>query len=147
VRYHQFNKVTYRSNKPARGNFEAWFKFYAAIYDDLQDEKHINQLRKNAGMATTRSYGFQNMQIVQNATSTNANDDFMQLNSSNQRYNSSFQNPRFQPQPRSQIYQIQKSSPNPNASKEEVRAYRRTNNLCFYCGNANHQIQNCSAKQ
>jgi hypothetical protein len=28
-------EVTYRSNKPARGDFEAWFKFYDAIYDDL----------------------------------------------------------------------------------------------------------------
>jgi hypothetical protein len=88
-------EVTHRSNKPARGDFEAWFKFYDAIYDDLQDEKYINQLRKNAGIATTRPHGSQNMQIVQNATPTNANDDPMQLDSSNQRYNSSLQNPRF----------------------------------------------------
>jgi hypothetical protein len=51
-------KVTYRSNKPAKEDFEAWFKFYDAIYNDLQDEKYINQLRKNAGIATTRFYGF-----------------------------------------------------------------------------------------
>jgi hypothetical protein len=51
-------EVTHRSNKPAKGDFKAWFKFYGAIYNDLQDEKHINQLRKNAGMATTRFHGF-----------------------------------------------------------------------------------------
>jgi hypothetical protein len=82
-------EVIYRSNKPAKGDFEAWFKFYNAIYNDLQDEKHINQLRKNAGIATIRSHGSQNMQIIQNAISTNANDDSMQFNSNNQRYNSS----------------------------------------------------------
>jgi hypothetical protein len=83
-------EVTHRSNKPAKGDFEAWSKLYNTIYNDLQNEKHINQLRKNAGIATTRSHGFQNMQIVQNAISTNANDDFMQLDSNNQHYNSSF---------------------------------------------------------
>jgi hypothetical protein len=140
-------EVIHRPNKPAKGDFEAWFKLYDAIYNDLQDEKHINQLRKNAGMVTTRFHGSQNMQIIQNAILTNANDDLMQFNSNNQRYNLSFQNPRPQPQPRLQIYQTQKSAPNANASKKEVRAYRRTNNLCFYCGNANHQIQNCPAKQ
>jgi hypothetical protein len=88
-------EVTHCPNKPAKGDFEAWFKLYNAIYDDLQDEKHINQLRKNAGMATTRFHGSQNMQIVQNAIPTNANDDLMQLDSNNQRYNSSPQNPRF----------------------------------------------------
>jgi hypothetical protein len=87
-------EVTYRSNKPAKGDFEAWFKFYGAIYDNLQDEKHINQLRKNAGIATIRSHGSQNMQIVQNAIPTNANDNPMQLDSSNQRYNLNSQNPR-----------------------------------------------------
>jgi hypothetical protein len=88
-------EVTYRSNKPAKEDFEAWFKLYNAIYNNLQNEKHINQLRKNAGMATIRFYGFQNMQIIQNTISTNANNDFMQLDSSNQRYNSSPQNSRF----------------------------------------------------
>jgi dipeptidase len=58
------NEVTHRSNKPAKEDFKAWFKLYNAIYNNLQDEKHINQLRKNASMATTRSHGFQNMQIV-----------------------------------------------------------------------------------
>jgi hypothetical protein len=87
-------EVTHRSNKPAKEDFEAWFKFYNAIYNDLQDEKHINQLRKNAGITTTRFHGSQNMQIVQNAIPTNANDDLMQLNSNNQRYNLSPQNPR-----------------------------------------------------
>jgi hypothetical protein len=86
-------EVTYRSNKPAKGDFEAWFKFYGAIYNDLQDEKHINQLRKNAGIATIYFHGFQNMQIIQNAIFTNANDDFMQFDLSNQRYNLSSQNP------------------------------------------------------
>jgi hypothetical protein len=51
-------EVTHRPNKPAKEDFEAWFKFYNAIYNDLQNEKHINQLRKNAGIITTRSYGF-----------------------------------------------------------------------------------------
>jgi hypothetical protein len=37
-----------------------------------------------------RFYSFQNMQIVQNAIFTNANDDFMQFDLSNQYYNSSF---------------------------------------------------------
>jgi hypothetical protein len=76
-------EVTHRSNKPAKKDFEAWFKFYNAIYNDLQNEKHINQLRKNAGIIIIRFYGFQNMQIVQNAISTNANDDFMQLDLNN----------------------------------------------------------------
>jgi hypothetical protein len=31
--------------------------------------------------------------------------------------------------------------------KKEIRAYQRTNNLCFYCGNANYQIQNYLVKQ
>jgi hypothetical protein len=88
-------EVIHRSNKPARGNFKAWSKLYNAIYNNLQDEKHINQLRKNAGITITRFYGFQNMQIIQNAISTNANDDPMQLNSNNQRYNSNPQNFRF----------------------------------------------------
>jgi hypothetical protein len=87
-------KITHRSNKPAKEDFEAWFKLYNAIYNDLQNEKHINQLRKNAGIATTRSHGFQNMQIIQNAIPTNANDNFIQLNSNNQRYNLNFQNSR-----------------------------------------------------
>jgi ABC-type polar amino acid transport system ATPase subunit len=87
-------EVTHRSNKLAKKDFEAWFKLYNAIYNDLQNEKHINQLRKNAGIATTRFHGFQNMQIVQNIIPTNANDNFMQFDSSNQRYNLSFQNPR-----------------------------------------------------
>jgi hypothetical protein len=87
-------EVIYRSNKPARGDFETWFKLYGAIYNNLQNEKHINQLRKNAGIITTCSYGSQNMQIIQNAIPTNTNDDFMQFNSNNQRYNSSPQNPR-----------------------------------------------------
>jgi hypothetical protein len=141
------NEVTHRPNKPARGDFEAWSKLYGAIYDDLQDEKHINQLRKNAGMATTRPHGFQNMQIVQNTTPATANDDPMQLDSRNQHYNSSPQSPRPQPQPRLRSYQTQNISPNANASKEKIRAHRRTNNLCFYCGDANHQVQNCPAKQ
>jgi hypothetical protein len=51
-------EVIYRSNKPAKGNFEAWFKLYDAIYNDFQNEKHINQLRKNAGITTIRFYGF-----------------------------------------------------------------------------------------
>jgi hypothetical protein len=80
-------EVTYRSNKPAKGDFKAWSKLYNAIYNNLQDEKHINQLRKNAGIATTRFHGFQNMQIIQNAIFINANDNFMQFNSNNQRYN------------------------------------------------------------
>jgi hypothetical protein len=58
------NEVTHRPNKPAKGDFETWFKLYDAIYNDLQDEKHINQLRKNAGMAITRPHGSQNMQII-----------------------------------------------------------------------------------
>jgi hypothetical protein len=87
-------EITHRPNKPAKENFETWFKLYNAIYNNLQNEKHINQLRKNASIATTRSHGFQNMQIVQNAISTKANDDFMQFNLNNQRYNSSPQNPR-----------------------------------------------------
>jgi hypothetical protein len=37
------------------------------------------------------------MQIVQNAIFTNANDDFMQLDSNNQRYNSNSQNLRLYP--------------------------------------------------
>jgi hypothetical protein len=74
-------EVTYRSNKPAKKNFKAWFKLYGAIYNNLQNEKHINQLRKKASMATTHFYSFQNMQIIQNATFTNANDNFMQFNS------------------------------------------------------------------
>jgi dipeptidase len=82
------NEVTHHSNKPAKEDFKAWSKLYNPIYNN-QNEKHINQLRKNADIATTRSYGFQNMQIIQNAIFINANDDFMQLNSSNQRYNSS----------------------------------------------------------
>jgi hypothetical protein len=82
-------EVIHRPNKPARGNFEAWSKLYNAIYNNLQDEKHINQLRKNAGIITTRSHGSQNMQIIQNAIPTNANDDFMQFDLNNQRYNSS----------------------------------------------------------
>jgi hypothetical protein len=85
-------EVTYRSNKPAKGNFEAWSKLYNVIYNNLQDEKYINQLRKNAGIITIRSHGSQNMQIIQNAISTNANDNSMQLNSNNQRYNSNSQN-------------------------------------------------------
>jgi hypothetical protein len=28
-------EVTHCSNKPARGDFEVWFKLYGAIYDDL----------------------------------------------------------------------------------------------------------------
>jgi hypothetical protein len=38
-------EITHRSNKPAKGDFEAWSKLYGAIYNDFQDEKHINQLR------------------------------------------------------------------------------------------------------
>jgi outer membrane PBP1 activator LpoA protein len=49
-------EVIHRSNKPAKKDFEAWFKLYNAIYNDLQDEKHINQLRKNASIATTCSH-------------------------------------------------------------------------------------------
>jgi hypothetical protein len=79
-------EVIYRPNKPAKEDFKAWFKLYNAIYNNLQNEKHINQLWKNAGIITTRSHGFQNMQIVQNAIFTNANDDHMQFNSNNQRY-------------------------------------------------------------
>jgi hypothetical protein len=82
------NEVIHRPNKPAKENFEAWFKLYNSIYNDLQDEKHINQLRKNAGIATTRFNGFQNTQIIQYIIPTTANDDFMQFNSNNQRYNS-----------------------------------------------------------
>jgi hypothetical protein len=70
-------EVIHRSNKPAEEDFEAWFKLYNAIYNNLRNEKHINQLRKNAGIITTRFYGSQNMQIVQNAIFTNANDDLI----------------------------------------------------------------------
>jgi hypothetical protein len=80
-------EVTHRLNKPAKKDFKAWFKLYNAIYNDLQDKKHINQLRKNAGIATTRSHGFQNMQIIQNAIPTNANDNLMQFDLNNQYYN------------------------------------------------------------
>jgi hypothetical protein len=76
-------EVTYRFNKLAKKDFEAWFKFHNAIYNNLQNEKYINQLRKNAGIATTRFYSFQNMQIIQNAIFTNANDDFMQFDLNN----------------------------------------------------------------
>jgi hypothetical protein len=97
-RYRVFNElateVIHRSNKPAKEDFEAWSKLYDAIYNNLQNEKHINQLRKNAGIATTRFYGSQSMQIIQNVISINANDDPMQLDSNNQHYNSSPQNSR-----------------------------------------------------
>jgi dihydroxyacetone kinase-like predicted kinase len=89
------NEITHRPNKPARKNFETWSKFYNSIYNDLQNEKHINQLRKNAGITTTRPNGFQNTQTIQYTISTTANDDLMQLNSNNQHYNLSSQNPRF----------------------------------------------------
>jgi hypothetical protein len=52
------NEVIYRPNKFAKKNFKAWFKLYGSIYNDLQDEKYINQLRKNAGMAIIRPNGF-----------------------------------------------------------------------------------------
>jgi hypothetical protein len=51
-------KVIYCPNKPAKEDFKAWFKLYNAIYNNLQNEKHINQLRKNASIITTRFYGF-----------------------------------------------------------------------------------------
>jgi hypothetical protein len=51
-------EVTHRSNKPAKEDFEAWFKFYNVIYNDFQNEKYINQLRKNAGIITTRFHSF-----------------------------------------------------------------------------------------
>jgi hypothetical protein len=35
-------EVTHCFNKPVKGDFKAWFKLYNAIYNDLQNEKHIN---------------------------------------------------------------------------------------------------------
>jgi hypothetical protein len=35
-------EIIHHSNKPAKGNFEAWFKLYDAIYNDLQGEKYIH---------------------------------------------------------------------------------------------------------
>jgi hypothetical protein len=61
----------------------------------------------------------------------------MQLDTGNQRqYNQNRQQPR-------RNLQI----PAPNATKEQVRDYRKANNLCFYCGNGNHQVWTCPEKQ
>jgi hypothetical protein len=51
-------EVIHRPNKPAKGDFEAWFKLYNTIYNNLQNEKYINQLRKNAGIITTHFHDF-----------------------------------------------------------------------------------------
>ncbi|MDB5911257.1 MAG: hypothetical protein JWP34_5374 [Massilia sp.] len=114
--------VQFRDKKPLKTDFTGWCTLYQKIWEDLQDNKHIDKLRQNANTFRTTPPGTQTRTNPAPVTTTNQSapaDDAMQLDA------------------------MQAKGGRPRPTREDCIAQ----GLCFYCKKKGHTRDTCEEKK